>query len=93
MSEIRNQCSWDIVGDEIMCIVCGFTLPKTQQERFFKHKCAFKKVKITMDRARAEIMKREHALKSDQELEDLCYKWSELRKGDTFKFKIKKPKR
>lgn len=52
-----------------------------------------KEVIITMDRARAEIMKRKQALKSDQELEDLCYKWSELRKGDTFKFKIKEPRR
>ena len=93
MSEISYQCSWDIVGDKIMCIVCGFTLPKNQQDRFFKHKCAFKKVIITMDRTRAEIMKREYALKSDQELENLFLKWSELRKGDTFKFKIKEPKR
>lgn len=38
-AEVSYQCSWDIVGKEIMCLKCGFTLPKDQQKQFFEHTC------------------------------------------------------
>ena len=48
-----------------------------------------KEVKITMDRTRAEIMKREHKLKNDDELWWKCYNWSAIEVGDKFKVRIR----
>lgn len=48
-----------------------------------------KEVKITMDRTRAEMMKRQHNLNDDEDLWWLFYEWSKLKTGDTFKVRIK----
>lgn len=48
-----------------------------------------KEVKITMDRTRAEMMKREHKLKNDDELWWKCYNWSAVEAGDTFKVRVR----
>lgn len=36
---ISYQCAWDIVGNEIMCLKCGYVLPKSKQIAFHKHSC------------------------------------------------------